>query len=114
MGSGPHHRQILETGGGGAAELLPSHQPARLQSAACPLQASTSVTPIDPVDGLHQAFPFLLLLLTHWHHQMGLQDVVALQVLHQYAGLGQFTVGAKDPFHQGACRLQQHGCVIAR
>ena len=45
---------------------------------------------------------------------MGLQDVVALQVLHQHAGLGQWTVGAKDPCHQGACRLQQHGCVIAR
>ena len=30
MGSGLHHRQILQTGGGGAAELLTPHQPAGL------------------------------------------------------------------------------------
>ena len=70
--------------------------------------------PVDSIDRLHQALSFLLLLFTHRHHQMGLEDVMALQVLHQHAGFGQLSVGSEDLFHQRPRRLQQHGGVIAR
>ena len=84
-----------------------------MQPAGGPLHRSTAVPPVQKVDGLHQILAASLLLRAERHHQMPLQGLAALQVLHQDAGLGQLAVGTENPIHQRQGRRQQHSGVVA-
>lgn len=89
-------RHIAESGGRIVAEASAAHRPGRCQSASGPLHGAASVAAVQLVDGGHQAVALVLLNPLAGGHQVMLQVMVALKVLHQDACLGQVAVGLKN------------------
>ena len=110
---GVHHGNIAETGRRCSAEACAAHGPARLQTGGGPLNGATAVATVELINGLHQAIPFVVLRICHRHHQVRLQDVCSLQVLHQNTCLGKVPVGPENVLNKWDRGFQQHAGVIA-